>query len=285
MEARPERFSTPGLGAVHLHAVHRGRREAPTLVLLHGGGANQHWWDHLAPELARNFHVVALDFRGHGDSDHPEELQVGAFDRDLEALQQHLGAAELALVGHSMGAHVALRHAARHPGVRQLVLLEPSVGAERRESRRSRLALAARRSYATRDEARARYRFVPTTPGAPESLRAAIADKSIRREVDGRFGFKFDPRWFSLPAPDPPRLTDVHCPCLVVRGALSALLPRAGARKLVEQLPDAQLLEIDHASHNVQLEQPAAVLEALRAHLEAPTADPGPLPTTPEAPE
>ena len=285
MQARPERFSTPCLGGLRLHAAHWGREEASTLVLLHGGGANLHWWDHLAPELARSFHVVALDFRGHGDSDHPEELQVGAFDRDLEALQRHLGAPELALVGHSMGAHVAPRHAAASPGVRKLVLVEPSVGAERRERRRSRLALAARRSYATRAEALARYRFVPATPGAPEKLRAAIAEHSIRREADGRFAFKFDPRWFGLPAPEAPRLSAIRCPCLVVRGAESTRLPSAGARELVEQLPHARLAEIPGGSHNVHLEEPDAVLEALRVHLEAPAELPGPHPTTLEARE
>jgi len=285
MQARPERFSTPCLKGLRLHAAHWGREEAPPLVLLHGGGANLHWWDHLAPELARYFHVVALDFRGHGDSDHPEALEVGAFDRDLEALQRHLGAPEFALVGHSMGAHVALRHAATSPNVRKLVLVEPSVGATRRERRRSRLALAARRTYATRAEALARYRFVPTTPGAPERLRAAIAGHSIRREDDGRFAFKFDPRWFGLPAPEGPQLSDIRCPCLVVRGADSTLLPSAGARELVEQLPHAQLAEIPGGSHNVHLEEPAAVLEAIRIHLDEPADQPGPLPTPLEARE
>jgi len=243
------------------------------LVLLHGAGANQHWWDHLAPELAQSFYVVALDFRGHGDSDHPRELQVGAFDRDLEALEQHLGSPRLVLVGHSMGAHVALRHASRQPAVRKLVLIEPSLGADRRNRRRSRLALAARRSYPTREEALARYRFIPDTPRAPEHLRTAIAEKSVRRDRDGRFGFKFDPRWFSLEAPAAPPLNDVRCPCLIIRGAQSSLLTRPGARKLADQLPDARLVEIDDASHNVHLEQPGEVLEALRMHLETPTPD------------
>jgi len=252
------------------------------VVLLHGGGANLHWWDHLAPKLARNFRVVALDFRGHGDSDHPQTLQVGAFDRDLEALQQHLGCAEMALVGHSMGAHVALRHASKQPGVRKLVLLEPSMGASRKERRRSRLALAARRSYASREEALARFRFVPATPGAPESLRAAIAEQSVRQEGDGRFGFKFDRRWFSLPAPDPPHLADVRCPCLVVRGVESTLFPRAAALELTEQLPNARLLEIERAAHNVHLEQSAQILEALQAHLAAPYARRDPQHTPPE---
>ena len=272
MTASAERFSTLGLDGIRLHAVHRGKREFPTVVLLHGGGANLHWWDHLAPDLARNFRVVALDFRGHGDSDHPPTLQVGAFDRDLEALRQQLGDSEVALVGHSMGAHVALRHAATQPGVGKLVLLEPSVGASRKERRRSRLALAARRSYTSREEALARFRFVPATPGAPESLRAAIAEHSIRQEGDGRFGFKFDRRWFGLRAPDPPRLADVRCPCLVIRGTESTLFPHAAALELCKELPNARLLEIEGAGHNVHLEEPGQVLEALHAHLAAPNA-------------
>ena len=51
-------------------------------MLLHGGGANAHWWDHIAPTFADQFHVVALDFRGHGDSERPEELIPGAFNED-----------------------------------------------------------------------------------------------------------------------------------------------------------------------------------------------------------
>ena len=92
--ARSERFTTPSLGGVFLHALHRGDASRRPLVLLHGGGANAHWWDHLAPAFAERFHVVALDFRGHGDSDHPAALEIGGFARDLEALLQHLGAHE-----------------------------------------------------------------------------------------------------------------------------------------------------------------------------------------------
>ena len=61
-------------------------------MLLHGGGANAHWWDHVAPAFAERFHVVALDFRGHGDSERSDDLAVGAFNRDLEALLAELSA-------------------------------------------------------------------------------------------------------------------------------------------------------------------------------------------------
>src|SRR5207249_2841095 len=123
------RFTRPELDGVHLHAELRGDPRSPTVVLLHGGGANLHWWDEIAPSLAERFRVVCLDFRGHGDSDHPEALVVGAFHRDLEALVAELGQEDIALVGHSMGGHVALDHAARHPRTWGLVAIDVSFGA------------------------------------------------------------------------------------------------------------------------------------------------------------
>ncbi len=86
MAARPDRFTTPALAGVSLHAIHRGEESRRKLVLLHGGGANAHWWDHVAEPLAKHLHVVALDFRGHGDSYYAASLETGAFLRDLEAL-------------------------------------------------------------------------------------------------------------------------------------------------------------------------------------------------------
>jgi pimeloyl-ACP methyl ester carboxylesterase len=261
------RFSNALVGGVTLHFAEAGDRESPRVVLLHGGGANLHWWDHLIPELARDHNVVALDFRGHGDSDHPDTLEVGAFHRDLEALLAQLGSRECSLVGHSLGAHVALHHAATQPGIEKLVLVEPSRGAERRERRRSRLALAARRTYASQEEAIERFRFLPDAPGVSEDLRHSVARHSVRREADGRYGFKFDPRWFSIPAAKRPDLGGVQADTLVLRGGDSTLLSREGALALCSELPRAKLLEISGAGHNVHVEKPVEVLAALREHL------------------
>jgi pimeloyl-ACP methyl ester carboxylesterase len=263
VRARSEYFTSPALDGIRLHARHWGEPGRGVLILLHGGGANLHWWDHLAPALAERFHVVALDFRGHGESDHPAELESGGFDRDLESLVRHLRASPVRLVGHSMGAHVALRHAAIHGGVAALAAIEASRGATRRDRRRARLALAARRSYRTREEAEARYRFLPDAPGADEALRRAVAAHSVRELPDGRFGYRFDPRWFSLPSSPPPPLARITCPCLVLRGADSSLLSAEGAAELAEEIPEARVVEIAEAGHNVHLERPEEVLRAL----------------------
>jgi pimeloyl-ACP methyl ester carboxylesterase len=267
VKPRPDRFTLPSLGGLHLNAMHWGNEDAPKLVLLHGGGANVFWWEHLAPSLAEHFHVVALDFRGHGDSEFPDTLEAGAFQGDLESLLEHIGSREVILVGHSMGGHVALEHASRAPETRGVVAIEIARGGDRRERRRTRLALAARRTYRSRDEAIRRYRFLPPAPAAPEALRQRIAERSVREEPDGRFGFKFDPRWFGLPPGPPLEAAKIACPVLLIRGQESRLLSAEGARELVAELPSARWIEIAGAGHNVHLERPAAVLEAMSGFL------------------
>lgn len=263
MEPAAERFTHPSLDGVHLHALHWGDPDAPDLVLLHGAGANAWWWSHLAPVLAAHFHVVALDFRGHGDSDYPEERIPGAFTRDLEALLAHLGAPDAALVGHSLGAHVALDHAAGGGRPRRLVLLDPSRGATPRRRRATRLALSLHPSYATREEAVHRFRFLPGASAATETLRRAIAERSVREEPDGRFSFKFDERWFGIPSTGPPELARVACPTLVMRGGESPLLTEHGAEELVASLPDARLSVLEGAGHHVLIDRPERCLEEL----------------------
>ena len=262
-----EFFTVPALKGVRLHALFWGDRSRPIVVLLHGGGANAHWWDHLAAPLSDRYCAVALDFRGHGDSDHPAELTVGAFNHDLEALLGYLKSPPIALVGHSMGGHVALDHASHHPETSSAVLIDILRGASKRSRRSARLALTLRRTYATRADAARRFRFFPPAPHAEETLRAAIAEHSLREEADGRYGFAFDPRWFTVPSRPPPEPSAVRCPVLILRGSESELLTSEGAQALQEELPEGRLVEIEGAGHQTHIEKPEAVLKALRDFL------------------
>ncbi len=269
MTSRGERFTTSSLDGMQLHALHWGDSRHTLVVLLHGGGANAHWWDHIAPAIAERFHVVALDFRGHGDADYPEETRVGAFSGDLEALLEHLGGPPVTLIGHSMGGGIALEHAARFANVDALVAVDVSRGASRRSRRAARLALALRRTYATREEAVGRYRFLPPSEHASEELRLHIASHSVRPEADGRFGFKFDPRWFSLPGRSRPDLSRIACPTIVIRGGDSSMLTAEGAEALALEVPDARAILIERAGHHVFLDQPTAFLKAVLGFLPA----------------
>jgi pimeloyl-ACP methyl ester carboxylesterase len=243
-------------------------RDASPLVLLHGGGANAHWWDHLARPLARARPVHALDFRGHGDSDHPTARHVGAFNDDLEDLVAWLGREDVAIVGHSLGAAVALDHASRFPATRGLVLVDLAVGGDPAAGRRARLALSLRRTYRSRAEAVDRFRFLPESSHANEALRARIGAHSVREEGDGRFGYKFDPAWFGLPSRPRPALDRIRCPTLLIRGCESTLLTHAAAVAFVGGLLAGRLVEIPAAGHHVLVDQPELLLAALEAFLD-----------------
>ena len=269
MEPRSERFKDASQPGISLHFLAWGKPESPPLVLLHGGGANAHWWDHIAADLSGQHHVIALDFRGHGDSDYPEELEVGAFNADLEALCRHLGTNSVSLVGHSMGAQVALDHAARHPETRRIILLDLARGGSRRSRRVARLALSLRRTYPTRQEAIDRYRVIPPSAHMDARLLRHIAEQSVRSEEDGRWGFKFDPRWFGVPPRPAPDLSQVNQPLLLLRGEESELLSPEGAAAFIDELSNARLVTVARAGHHVLLDQPRGTLAPLLDFLDS----------------
>lgn len=237
------------------------------LILLHGGGANSHWWDHIAARLAQTHRVLAFDFRGHGDSSYPSEYRVGAFGNDLEAILRWLDREDVILIGHSLGAAVALSHASRFSKTRGLVLVDLVRRAGKTPTRRARLALSFRRTYRSRQEAIDRFQFFPESDRAAEPLRAHIARHSVKEEGDGRFGYKFDPSWFSIPSNPRPDLAQVECPTLLIRGSESALLSRESATDLVASISQGTWTEIEASGHHVLIDQPSALLAQLRIFL------------------
>jgi len=259
-ESHSRKFSTDD--GIELHCLYWGTPNSEEkdlgapLILLHGGGANAHWWDHIGPRLSTGRPVYALDFRGHGDSDHPATREVGAFNLDLEAMLVWLGREDVDLVGHSLGAAVALDHASRFTATRSIALIDLARGSTRGSGRRARLALALRRSYRSHAEAVDRFRFLPESSHASEALRIHIANHSVRADPDGRFSYKFDPRWFGLPSRPRPAAKDITCPALLIRGGESHLLGHEAAREFVAELPDGRLVEIPDAGHHVFLDQP-----------------------------
>jgi pimeloyl-ACP methyl ester carboxylesterase len=104
-----------------------GPREAEPILLLHGFPESHRTWRAVAPDLARDFHVVAPDQRGFGGSDKPEGVEAYAADRALEdliALADALGLERFALVGHDWGGAIAWLAALRHPDrLSRLVIL------------------------------------------------------------------------------------------------------------------------------------------------------------------
>ncbi len=112
----PESQRVPGSDGLSMHLLRWSDGGVPAL-LVHGFGNEAHIWDDFAPAIANAYQTLALDLRGHGDSQWDAE---GRYDyenlqADLEAVVQSLGFERLVLVGHSLGGRVCMRFAAAHP--------------------------------------------------------------------------------------------------------------------------------------------------------------------------
>ena len=114
-----------------IHYLRWGARAKPGLILVHGNGAHAYWWSFIAPFLAREYNVAAIDLSGMGDSAHRDAYTMEHFAHELLAVAEHAGMFDNAeppiIVGHSFGGRVVTAAAAalapQTPGV-SLTLLQ-----------------------------------------------------------------------------------------------------------------------------------------------------------------
>ena len=138
---------------LRLHLLDWGKAGAPPLLLLHGGAQTAHSFDEVAPDLCRDHHVLALDQRGHGDSDWAARYDREAFSADIAAVLATHGWEAATLIALSLGGLNAIAFAASHPErVRGLVVIDvvPTVAPAGRNAIGKQLAV---RDFATFDEA------------------------------------------------------------------------------------------------------------------------------------
>lgn len=193
-----------------LHYAEWGDPAAPPLLLVHGGRDHARSWDAIAAAFADRFHVIAPDLRGHGDSDWVSDgsYEIGDLVADLAALFDTLAIERAAVVGHSLGGNVVLRHAGIYPDrVSRLIVIEglgwaPSLAAEiaarpigerMREwiDKQQRMSAAAQRSHDSIEAATER--MMAANPRLPADLARHLTAHGSRIGEDGRVRFKFDP--------------------------------------------------------------------------------------------
>ncbi len=263
MTVRAQRFDFDA-GAVRL-AGDRWEGEGNgrlSVVLLHGGGQTRHSWGRTAERLAtRGWTAVALDARGHGDSDwHPaEDYSLDGFVEDLVAFVGSLGE-PVVLVGASLGGITALTAVGEHPGLaRGLVLVDVVVQVERAGVERIRDFMSAHPDgFASLDEvadAIAEYNPLRPRPKRLDGLR-----KNVRQGADGRWRWHWDPAFIRIGDEpqrqiDPARLAaaaaHVTIPTLIVRGAHSDVVSDDGMADMLRRIPTAQAADVAAAGHMV----------------------------------
>lgn len=257
---------------VDLHCLEWGTPTAPPLLLLHGGAAHAHWWDHIAPAFAQDYRVLALDLRGHGDSGWfvPPAYEVEDYVADVAEVMTALNLVRPVLIGHSLGGFVAMACAIAAPqAVRALVVVD--IGTRLGGSRFLRL-LRAVPPPVYRDEADllSRFRLLPVETSASPALLREIARHSVRAQVDGSLRLKCDRATLTRGPRDlRAQLAQIHCPTLFVRGEKSDNVSAATLHTLATCCPRAQGVAIEGAGHHVFLDQPEAFLRAVQTFLGA----------------
>ncbi|HZW73009.1 MAG TPA: alpha/beta hydrolase, partial [Caldimonas sp.] len=230
-----------------------------------------HSWDEVAPDLARDHHVLALDQRGHGDT---AWAPAGGYRRaefvaDVDAFLTDRSWPVATLIGLSMGGLNAIAFAAAHAErTRGLVVVDVAPTIERGGGDAIRAQLATR-EFASFDEAVAQARaFNPRR--SVENIRERLGH-AMRELPDGRWTYKFDPSigegaaaGIDLLWGDVRRL---RCPTLLVRGSESPIVSVATAERFTRELPGSLLVEVPGAGHSVMGDNPAGFIAAVRPFL------------------
>ena len=217
-----------------LHYLDWGTVGKPSMVLLHGLRGHAHSWDDVSAAMCQDFHVLAVDQRGRGDSDWAPDgdYTTGSYVADFAAFCEALGLDSFVLVGHSMGGRNSMAFTAQYPDkVNKLILVDigPTIdpkGAERiaQEIRQvpeefdsfdAVVEYMGRQNYFAADTVlRRRLRYATRElPNGKIGWRYDLAIREQRRHGTG-----------ALAADLWPALRQITCPTLILRGSDSDTL-------------------------------------------------------------
>ena len=273
-------FRVPG--GLELVADRRGDPSAPQVVFLHGGGQTRHSWGGTAAAVAeRGWCSWTIDARGHGESDwHPDgDYRLSEFAADVGHVIEEIGGRP-AIVGASLGGLTSLLLLGRDaPGAaRGLVLVDIVPNMEQKGADRIAdfMMANAETGFASLEEAAdavAAYNHHRERPPSTEGLRKNL------RERDGRWYWHWDPKFLSPdPARGPSEVNDpvlltacsqaIDVPIMLVRGRMSDVVTPEGAAAFVDEVPNAEFVDVSDAGHMVAGDRNDAFTHAVVGFLE-----------------
>lgn len=265
------------IDGLRLHYTEWGPPTAPPVLMLHGLNVQCHTWDPFARELAERYHVIAMDMRGHGDSDWaPGGYRVRSMARDVHGLIDALGLGPVHLVGHSAGVRVAIAVAGERPEtVRRLALSDAGPANSKSGAVAMRDFIRATTNLrGFRDEREARDFYLSFHPEwQPEFIDLHVRYQ-LRRNWAGKLVPKADPdvQWItgSVSLPDVDYLWEMSkllaMPTLLMVGRTSNVLDEEVVGKMLATMPNATVRWFD-AGHYFLREKPGEFLEVLTAFL------------------
>ena len=266
-----EKITFRGADGNVLTGVDYGGAGRPVL-LIHGGAAHARWWDFVGPALAGTHHVLALDQRGHGDSEWTTEWGYGTrhYVGDLYAVISQWGLGAPVLVGHSMGGHNVMCYAGLHSEtLHGMVAIDsPPYYPDHAVAMLRELAEKPARRFDTHAEAIAGFRTIPSDTIATREVLDHIAEHSFRLASDGKWEYKSDRRTMRRePMKAWDGLKTLKCPALFLK-AETSVLKEGLAERMVAVMPRGRLAVVPKSHHHVLLDNPPGLAAALREFLD-----------------
>jgi len=295
----PERSFVTSHGT-RIEALAWGELGKPGLLLAHGNSAHADWWSFIAPYLARDYRVTAMSLAGMGDSEWREVYRFEDFADDAEAVSRatglYDGGRKPIYIGHSFGGGQVFFTAARRPDLMHAAVLvdtgfggpPPEVLAERKKRQEviANIPSADRpsRVYPTLAKALERFRLMPPQPAENYYVLDFIARRSLRRAPlpegekgsDGSgegFTWKFDPNmWDKLDRAgmnmsEAGKMPALQVPLVHLYGDKSRIIQRRASGEASFLTGDIREIEIPDSHHHVMIDQPLALVAALRTLL------------------
>ncbi|RAK59050.1 alpha/beta hydrolase [Phenylobacterium hankyongense] len=290
----PERGFVESLGT-QLEVLTWGEVGKPGLLFVHGNSAHADWWSFIAPFFAQDYRVASMSLAGMGDSGWRERYAFTDFAEDAEAVARATGLYEggrkPTYIGHSFGGGQVFFAAARFPErMHAAILVDTGFGGpppEELAARQKRMEEIRNiptvdrpsRVYPTMEAALARFRLMPPQPAGNPNIADFIARRSLKRAPleDGSgegWTWKFDPNmWNKLDRsgmmPSAEGGPKIVTPMVHVFGQNSRILERRRAGQPSPFPPGMLEVEIPDAHHHIMIDQPLALVAALRALLAA----------------
>lgn len=260
--APADRYAT--VNGLAIHYREWGARGLRPLVLLHGIARVARTFDHAAPHFSDRHHVIAIDMRGHGDSDWDPQAAylVEDYARDVEALIEQLGLRNVALWGASTGGRVAQVIAGSRPERIAAVIVE-DVGPERPpaiSARRGDRMAQEENGWASVDELV--LKLQADYPRTAEPLLRDFAEAGSKKRPDGRVVWKRDPaiqKGF-IPTEIWRYVEAIRAPIIYILGGASTIVPPETQARLKQVLPQVEIVTMPGLGHYPSDEDPPGFL-------------------------
>ena len=270
----PEKLSMKVKGATITYNAW-GDKKNPGILFVHGGMAHADWWSFIAPYFLETHRVIALNLGGMGDSTWRKEYSTELWGEEIVKVCEKEKLKKTIIVGHSLGGLCCVVAASQFKSkLYGLVIVDTAIVPPSKVPDKLDFKIKANKIYKSVNDAKSRFRLVPPQGEGLDYIMEYIADKSLKQVKNG-WTWKFDPQYMKMFTASgfkkrqeiySKKLQALKCRVAVFRGEKSFFF-QGGTDKYMHELLDKKspIISIPEAHHHIMVDQPLALISALRA--------------------